>query len=265
MAEQLSTRNPNDVDSSSDDVSGNIVTSLPLDHVCQMGGHETSLKECYTGCRDNLYKVCIHEKVKVAENHAVHESLIDICDKPGHKNKLIEYLCVDCDVIMCSVCSVTEHRTCGTVVYLLDIANDSEKHSFVTEFDAKYSKLSDKLQTHRKLIKRNRELVEETFDGVVNELKRNKQKLEKHLNELTNKAEADIDNTKQACEQSINASEEKYKSCLDQMETMRKNITINNSPGQFIHKFIRVKKNKHLLEALDNGFEKLDVMYDVPQ
>lgn len=200
MSDEFQAINLKDASSSSD-VIREKVGSVVCDGCSMVGKVASAFGFCPT-CSDNLCRTCIHlhSRVKLTRDHVIQSlrgassvrdslgtriTLTDMCRKTGHEHKLLEYLCHDCDEVICSVCSNTDHHGCSKILYILDIADDIGKRlNIADDFGAKISTLSNSLKESADKIKRNQDLVEKYFDGPLFEVKRNKRAIEKWLNDL---------------------------------------------------------------------------------
>ncbi|KAJ8316508.1 hypothetical protein KUTeg_006522 [Tegillarca granosa] len=221
---------------------------------------EKAVKWCQT-CKIAFCDSCIkaHDVIKACRDHVV-LSLSDMRSDPlqsirntrkeiscmQHRDKILEYYCVDCHVAICSTCAAVQHRRCELVEPILDAVQKLKPEQ---EF------LQNDLEKQTQLIKD----WEVEYEKEVKELAINKENLIKEMSSLRFKINEALLNLENKFVQSL---DEKHKETLveasdrlREVEVMKKNVVSTN---KFVKTLIQFGSDSELLSIFDMIKVKVD-------
>ena len=209
-------------------------------------------------CKISFCDTCIkaHNVIKACREHVV-ISLRDIRVNPlqsiqntkreipctVHKDKVLEFYCLDCRTAICSTCVAVQHRKCEMVETCSDSMQKikPETEQVLKDLDSQEKSLTDWQSEHIREI----EELEENKGELIKEIKTIRKNLDKHLAVLEQSALKELD-TKHS-----NAVQE-VKDRLTEIEGLKKNLENTNrflrhlmqygSDAEFLSIFEKVKQ-----------------------
>ncbi|XP_033759177.1 tripartite motif-containing protein 2-like [Pecten maximus] len=208
---------------------------------------------CQT-CKVVFCDSCIkaHNVIKACREHIV-VSLRDMRNDPlesirsnkkeipcfHHRDKVIEYYCVDCHVTICSSCVAVQHRRCEMVETLVDAA---QKLKPETEY------VQRNLQMQNEVLREWREEHEKELgelstnkEMIMKEMSTIRKRVNEALENLENKLIVDLDQKNMQTATVV-------KGRMNEIDEMKKNV---NNTGTFLKNLIQFGSDSELLTVFD--------------
>ena len=187
-------------------------------------------------CRDHV--VINLRDMKVNPLQSIQNSKREIpC--PEHKDKVIEFYCLDCRVAICSSCVAVQHRKCEMVETCADSAKKlkPETESVIKDLEIQEKSLTDWEQDHIKEV----EELKENREELVKEIKSVRRNIDQHLAVLEQSALKELD-TKHS-----NAIEE-ARERLREIEGLKKNLENTN---RFLKNLVQYGSDSEFLSVFE--------------
>lgn len=205
-------------------------------------------------CKVSFCDSCIkaHNVIKACREHIV-LSLREIRVNPlesmqqtkreipcsEHKDKFLEFYCLDCRVALCATCVAVQHRRCEMVETCADSAQKlkPETEHVLRDLDTQEKSLTDWEQEHLREI----DELEENKVELVTEIKKVRKLLDSHLQVLEKSALKELD-VKHA-----NAVKE-VRERLNEIEGLKKNLENTN---RFLRHLVQYGSDSEFLSVFD--------------
>ncbi|XP_052805485.1 E3 ubiquitin-protein ligase TRIM33-like [Mya arenaria] len=208
-------------------------------------------------CKMAFCDGCIkgHNVIKACRDHVV-TSLKDMKVNPlkslqnakreipcvEHKDKLLEFYCLDCRETICSMCVAMYHRRCEMVEPCAESAKrlKPETDNVLKDLDLQGSSLTDWQKDHVKEI----EELEENKSSLITEIKTVRKNIDFHLARIEQLAldELDLKHTQAIVEVKDRLNEiEGLKKSLENTQMFLKHLTQYGSDSEFLTVFDKVK------------------------
>lgn len=187
-------------------------------------------------CRDHV--VINLRDMKVNPLQSIQNSKREIpC--PEHKDKIIEFYCLDCRVAICSSCVAVQHRRCEMVETCADSAKKlkPETESVLKDLEHQEKSLTEWEQDHRKEV----EELKENREELVKEIKSVRRNIDQHLAVLEQSALKELD-TKHS------TAIEEARDRLREIEGLKKNLENTN---KFLKNLVQYGSDSEFLSVFD--------------
>lgn len=230
------------------------------DQVCEScsnreQSHKAAKAEVWCqNCKVSFCDSCIkaHNVIKACRDHVV-MSLRDIQVNPlqslrstkrdipcsTHKDKLLEFYCLDCRVAICSTCVAMQHRRCEMVETCADSAQKlkPETESVLKDLDSQGVSLTDWQQEHLREI----EELEENKCSLIQEIKAVRKSVDEQLIKLERLALDELDTKHTNAVMGV-------KERLQEIEDLKKNLENTN---QFLRHLVQFGSDSEFLSVFD--------------
>ena len=187
-------------------------------------------------CRDHV--VINLRDMKVNPLQSIQNSKREIpC--PEHKDKIIEFYCLDCRIAICSSCVAVQHRKCEMVETCADSAKKlkPETESVIKDLEIQEKSLTDWENDHIKEV----EELADNREELVKEIKSVRKNIDQHLAVLEQSALKELD-TKHS-----NAIED-ARERLREIEGLKKNLENTN---RFLKNLVQYGSDSEFLSVFD--------------
>lgn len=191
-------------------------------------------------------------------------SSIRACEQ--HNDKAIEFLCKDCNVLGCSICTIDYHRECE-IVHIKDVANNSvtgdEYESLLQKLDClmnrckKVNKAATKYVTN---VDTRRERTRREIQAFRQKIQEQVKQLEKVLEQENNELHDEEKVRAVSVENSSREILEKAEALQSNLLTMLEQTAGNNSIL-----YIQVKKDELVLNDLEKEVKEMEKNLDVKE
>lgn len=227
----------------------------PCSKVSQGQGHRAAKAEVWCqNCKVSFCDACIkaHNVITACRDHVV-LSLRDIQSNPlqslkntkreipcsEHKDKLLEFYCLDCRLAICSMCVAVHHRKCEMVETCTDSALKlkPEIDNVLKDLDSQGVSLTDWQQEHIREI----EELEENKSSLIAEIKTVRKNVDFHLAKLEQLAldELGVKHSNAVME---------VKERLVEIEGLKKNL---ENTSMFLKHLVQFGSDSEFLSAFD--------------
>ena len=197
---------------------------------CSRVGRETDPDAYCQECEENFCSVCIqqHKVVAIFKNHTVKEinempkemifpteveEVKETCE--DHPNEVMKFICVDHQLLCCSICATLKHRQCKELVYIPELDSkqtnqqclDTMKNlNNLQEEFKKAKKETNKVQNTLNEQKHNFEkAVQKLYDDILNILNKVVAKLKNELNTVYDSETQYLGLRTKLCDDAINS------------------------------------------------------------
>ncbi|XP_060568995.1 E3 ubiquitin-protein ligase TRIM33-like [Ruditapes philippinarum] len=218
-------------------------------------GQKAAKAEVYCqNCKVSFCESCIkaHNVIKACRDHVI-ISLSDIRVNPlqtlkntkreipcsEHKDKVLEFYCLDCRVAICSTCVAVQHRRCEMVETCADSAQKlkPETDNVLKDLDTQEVSLTDWQQEHLREI----EELEENKSSLITEIKTVRKNVDYHLAKLEQSLLEELDVKHTNAIMSV-------KERLQEIEDLKKNLENTN---RFLRHLVQFGSDSEFLSVFD--------------
>lgn len=214
-----------------------------------------SCMECLcAGCTDHHKKLTITKEHEVVPLNVINKSFHrkteeNFCSK--HDFRYIELYCFDHDTPCCSVCCVTDHKTCkmDTIETAFEnIEKDNDSLQMISEID----RVASHLKKLKEIQKEKQSIIEDKADEIRDESKRIRQEINETMEKLEHEPLEDLAEGMKATRKAIAGNMETFSDLID-LSNHCKAFLANPSkkscnPG-YVGGFYQIKKQLKRLKS----------------
>ncbi|XP_052683887.1 uncharacterized protein LOC128164175 [Crassostrea angulata] len=242
---------------------------------CKPCLNDTKKEPAATLCRSCMEFLCegctsYHKKLTITKDHEVvpldeiNKSLYleteeDYCNK--HDLRYLDLFCFDHDTPCCSVCSVTEHKTCkmDTIEKAFEqIEKEDESQQMLSEIDH--------VENHLKRLKEIQNEKERKIEDKADEIKEKTTKIRQEINETLDRLEhkllEDLAQNMKSTRKAIDGNKETFSDFLDLSNHCKEFLTNHSkrscNPG-YVGGFYKIKKQLKRLKRAKLFLKDADI------
>lgn len=236
---------------------------------CAQDGIEKSATAFCVDCQDFLCLQCSEQHClpKPMKYHKLlsHEqmpkrkaatSLSEECAK--HKSEIIKFFCKNHNIVGCSICIVTVHRTCKNVYALSDLTKNVEQSQLCREIKTELKEIEDLFCAQSLKITNQGQISEQCYKSVILELEKRREEINKQFAKLEQDMKAELS---KVCKENSSKMKQLSDSCttkLDSIEKIKSDLELLEETKQEKQLFIALKKTEMQLEQMKSELSKIE-------
>ena len=247
-----------------------IIKSEKLCSSCEQNGKSNKAISWCIVCEEAYCEACEnwHKSFKLLSQHSmipikdIQESNINSCISgvivcTEHQEKTIEIYCNDHSKPCCTVCATVHHRTCEHVVIIDKAVYGVKESSKAIELMTKLKDMSVKLSEIITTRKENVSRFEEETNAVLSEIRKVRESVNKHLDEIEDKLRNEMTSTKKTIGLKLNDGVTELSNLKSTVDNWKDMFEACLSKGSEIQYLVNLDELLENIARMDDDISKL--------